>query len=190
MENWFGQLVSAYAPSVVTVPLSHIDQQIGATPAAIALALQGVTVAEGAPNHRVGVVVNGREIDEVSFSAQDRPVFHLALPPDVLQEGNNKISLIARGGESDISLIDYINIGYWHTYRADADQLLFTAEGQEGSSGASSSTRCSRSSRCVSSRATGGPSSISRTCTTSSASARRRRRPSDAFSIARPRPGS
>ncbi len=130
-ENWFGPLVAEDAPTVVTMHLSNVDQENVSTPAEIELALQGVTNESGDVNHHVGVAVNGQEITEVSFNAQERPVFHLALPAATLQDGDNEITLTALGGEADVSLIDYMNVSYWHTFQADADQLLFTAEGQQ-----------------------------------------------------------
>jgi hypothetical protein len=129
VENWFGQLVSDYETTEVTIRLSNVDPG-ASTPAQLELALQGVTVG-GEANHQVGVFVNGLEVGEVSFSGQERPVFTLPFPPGTLQEGDNIVGLIARAGEEDFSLIDYINVGYWHTGRADADQLLFTAEGRQ-----------------------------------------------------------
>ncbi len=128
VENWFGDLVSDAEPAVVTMRISHIDP--GSRPAELDLALQGVTIGD-ADNHRVAVSVNGHPIQDVSFSAQERPVFRLELPAGVLQDGDNEISLIALGGEDDFSLVDYVDIGYWHTPRADADELLFNAQGQQ-----------------------------------------------------------
>ena len=39
------------------------------------------------------------------------------------------MTLVARGGETDISLVDVVRLQYAHAYRADADQLRFTADG-------------------------------------------------------------
>ena len=131
-ENWFGQLVYDYEPAVMTVRLANIDRREASRPAELELVLQGVTAGDGSEtHHRVAVSVNGREIAEVAFAGQERAVFRLPLPDDVPVEGDNAISLIARGGEEDISLVDVVNISYWHTNQADADQLLFTAEGQQ-----------------------------------------------------------
>ena len=78
-----------HAPPLASRPLEASRDRSGAA---------GVTVTAGAgPDHRVAVAVNGVELDEVAFNAQDRAVFHLALPPEVLQEGDNVVRLIARG---------------------------------------------------------------------------------------------
>ncbi|MEO7118156.1 MAG: C25 family cysteine peptidase [Candidatus Limnocylindrales bacterium] len=128
-ENWFGQLVSDADPTVVPRVVAH---GVPGAPAVLELALQGVTLADSpGANHRVAVSVNGRPIDEVAFSGQERAVFRVPLPADVLRDGDNNITLLALDGGSDISLIDVVTVSYAHTHQADADQLLFTAEGQQ-----------------------------------------------------------
>ncbi len=72
-ENWFGSVVSDAEPTVVTVPTPHAARSGGSMPAVLEIALQGVTVGDGpSANHRVAVSVNGRAIDEVAFSGQER----------------------------------------------------------------------------------------------------------------------
>ncbi|MEO8521297.1 MAG: hypothetical protein ABI603_08040, partial [Acidobacteriota bacterium] len=128
-ENWFGQVISDAEPTLLTVHLAHIDPRVS-TPAELELALQGVTVAADADiNHRIGVTVNGQAIDDVAFAGQARPVARLNLPAGVLRDGDNEVQLVALGGASDIALVDYVTVSYAHTHQADADQLLFTAEG-------------------------------------------------------------
>ncbi|HSF23803.1 MAG TPA: C25 family cysteine peptidase, partial [Blastocatellia bacterium] len=39
---------------------------------------------------------------------------------------------IAEGGPSDVSLVDYVRVTYWHTYTADQDALLMTCPEQSG----------------------------------------------------------
>lgn len=130
-ENWFGEVISDAQPTLLTVHLAHIDPRVS-TPAELELALQGVTVAAGTDiNHRIGVTVNGQAIDEVAFAGQARPVARLNLPAEVLRDGDNEVRLVALGGASDIALVDYVTVSYWHTRQADADQLLFTSEGQQ-----------------------------------------------------------
>src|SRR6185503_21215486 len=46
-----------------------------------------------------------------------------------LRGGENTVTLEARGGESDSSLVDSIKLTYPHTYQADADRLRFSVEG-------------------------------------------------------------
>ena len=46
----------------------------------------------------------------------------------MLVEGANTISLDARGGETDFSLLDYIRLTYHRRYRARANTLTFSAD--------------------------------------------------------------
>jgi hypothetical protein len=126
-ENWFGSLVSEY-PTDLTLTISHVDRAAFG-PAQLEVALQGVTNTPGvSPDHRVGVLVNGVDVGELAFDGQDRGVQTFAVPAAVLREGDNTVTLVARGGEADYSLFDVLRLSYWHTYRADADQVRVTVE--------------------------------------------------------------
>ena len=46
----------------------------------------------------------------------------------MLVEGDNTVTLVARGGDADFSLVDELALSYAHTYRADADRLRATVE--------------------------------------------------------------
>ena len=45
-----------------------------------------------------------------------------------LLDGENTVTLEARGGDADSSLVDAIRLDYPHAYQADADRLRFTVE--------------------------------------------------------------
>ena len=123
-ENWFGPLVSG-DPTVLTLTPDHLDRESSGA-AELAVTLQGVTSeSDGNAEHRVRVLVNGTEVGVVQFPGQTRVEGTFAVPVSILVDGENAISLIAAGGDTDYSLVDVIRLGYWHTYRADADRLRF-----------------------------------------------------------------
>jgi hypothetical protein len=124
-ENWFGPVVSA-DPTDLTLNLDHIDGT-AAAPAQLTVAVQGVTTsADGSAEHAVGVLVNGVDVGELRFQGQGHPQNTFDVPASALIEGTNTVTLVARGGEVDLSLLDFIRVSYWHTFTADADLLRFT----------------------------------------------------------------
>jgi hypothetical protein len=124
-ENWFGAFIYE-EPTDLTLEVAN---DAGGA-AELEIALQGVTaVADVTPDHRVGVRVNGTEVGEVVFDGQAVGVQTFAVPAGTLVEGANAVTLVARGGEADYSLVDLVRLRYPHRYRADADLLRFTGEG-------------------------------------------------------------
>src|SRR5205085_922695 len=95
----------------------------------VEVALQGVTDDPAVnPDHHVGVLVNGLEVGVVDFDGVREGIGTFDVPQSALVEGTNTVSLIARGGDMDISLVDYVRLTYGHTYTAEADALRFTAQ--------------------------------------------------------------
>ena len=68
---------------------------------------------------------------EVVFEGQSRSEVTFSIPHSYLLEGDNVVTLVSQGGETDVSLIDEIRLTYWHSYTADGDSLRFTAQGRE-----------------------------------------------------------
>jgi len=120
-ENFFGSLVSA-TPVEQALDVPHLNTK-SMQAARLDVALQGVITAFP---HDVSVVLNGTTLGDVIFTGQDKGTLSASIPPGVLQEGNNKVTLTAQNGEYDSSLVDYIRITYPHLYVADNDQLKFT----------------------------------------------------------------
>jgi len=122
-DNFFGALVSS----------TPVDQILKATDVAttatddvkLLITLQGIT--EGA-SHDVTVALNGATLGDLSFTGQDEGRMNLRIPRDLIREGDNTVTLTARAGENDFSLVDYIKLKYPHTYTAESDSLKFTAE--------------------------------------------------------------
>ena len=46
-----------------------------------------------------------------------------------LREASNVIRFVAQGGASDVSLVDYTRISYWHNFAADDNELRLTVNG-------------------------------------------------------------
>jgi Peptidase family C25 len=119
-ENFFGAVIaSAPLDQLLTAP--HLDA--AATGATLEVALQGVT----ASLHSVNIKVNGSNLGNQSFSGRANSVASYALPPSLLHEGQNTVTLAGQNGSSDINLVDYLRVTYNHTYTADNDQLKLTA---------------------------------------------------------------
>src|SRR6185369_7980302 len=75
-----------------------------------------------------GVRVNGVDVGEVTFTGRDTGVGIFAIAQALLVDGANTISLDARGGELDTSLVDSIRVTYHRGYRARANRLIFSAD--------------------------------------------------------------
>ena len=122
-ESFFGPLVTSEAVDQV-LALSHIDP-VPPSQALLEVALQGATNVA----HRVKVMFNEVELGEVVFDGQSPALVEFFLPRSYLLEGDNVVTLVSQAGETDISLIDFIRLSYWHSYSADQDSLSFTAQG-------------------------------------------------------------
>src|SRR5207245_5928 len=68
---------------------------------------------------------------DVSFSGQQEGRAEHAVPAGILTNGANTITLTAQQGENDLSVLDYIDVSFPHTFTAESDLLKFTADGGE-----------------------------------------------------------
>ena len=126
-ENWFGPVVSGEATEL-TIKADNIDRTAPGA-AQLEVTLQGVTSDPDLnPDHSVGVQVNGTDVGEMTFDGQEDAVHTFSVPVSVLIDGDNTVTMIARGGDADYSLVDLIRLTYWHVYRADADLLRLTVD--------------------------------------------------------------
>ena len=119
-ENFFGPVVSTEA-----VIQSLSLQRLAPGAAQLEVALQGVSFAE----HRVRVLLNGVEAGAVTFKDQGSGVGTFQVSQSQLREGENQVSLVALGGQPDVSLINYVRITYQHAYTAENNALRLTATG-------------------------------------------------------------
>jgi len=125
-DNFFGALVS-------TTPVEQVlgVSNLGTTPAdnaRLQVVLQGVI--DGAL-HEVSVSLNGSSLGDVIFTGQNEGISAFQVPTNLLLEGANRVTLTAQDGENDTSLVNYIRLTYPHTYTAQADALMFTANAED-----------------------------------------------------------
>jgi len=123
-ENFFGPVVGSETVEVV-LSLHHVDPAPQDAPV-LEVALQGVTTGP----HRVQVVLSGsRDRGAIEFNDQESGYAEFPLAPEWLGEGEIVVALTARGGEGDVSLLDFARLTYAHTFTADGDRLRFTVPG-------------------------------------------------------------
>ena len=120
-NNFFGALVSP-APVDQVLDVSHLDTK-WTQPSRLEVVLQGVIVAFP---HDVQVAMNGTTVGDVTFTGQTLGRLTVNLPPGLLQDGPNTVTLTAQNGDYDTSLVQSIRITYPHKFAADSDALKFT----------------------------------------------------------------
>ena len=119
-DNFFGPLVSPTA-AVQTLNIANLAAGEGT----FEIALQGVTQGQ---QHDVTVMLNSATLGSVNFADQEDGKATFAIPAGVLTNGTNTITLTAQLGDNDLSVLDYINISFPHTFTAESDLLSFTAD--------------------------------------------------------------
>ena len=124
-ENFFGRVITSQ-PVDQELKLQHLDQSSQAD-GVLEVALQGVTDLPGpGSDHQVKVTLNGTLVGRMIFDGRQHQVERFSAPQNLLKEGDNVVTLVAEGGPSDISLVDFIRITYRHAYTADQDALRMT----------------------------------------------------------------
>ncbi len=118
-SNFFGALVSGTSVDQ-TITVRQLARQ---GDEAVDVGLQGVSEGE----HHVVVRLGGREIGRVDFVGRTSTAARFALAPGSLREGNNVVTLLATGGERDLSLVDFVRASYRWRAQADGDALDLTA---------------------------------------------------------------
>jgi len=122
-DNFYGQLVWTW-PTAETVTFTNNDPNAG--DATLELALVGVTENF---DHVVSAVLNGHELGPIRYRGQARSVNRISVPQAWLAAGDNGITLTATGGDDDVSVVDYVQLSYPHTYSAESNALAFTLAG-------------------------------------------------------------
>ncbi len=119
-ENWFGPMVypvpavpdpnDPFVAAELSLTPDNIDRSAAGT-AELTVALQGVTnSADGEEEHRVGVILNGTAVGEMTFTGQNHGEQTFPVAIAALHDGENTVTLEARGGTSDSSLVDSIKL--------------------------------------------------------------------------------
>jgi hypothetical protein len=125
VDNFFGPVVAA-AGIEQALTLNNVDPDTGKD-AGVEVRLQGATMAP----HEVRVLLNGVELGVVSFNGQDQGLGKFTVSQSMLKEGDNRVSLRALRGSTDVNLGVYTRVTYWHSYKADNGSLRFTANAKE-----------------------------------------------------------
>jgi peptidase C25-like protein len=123
-ENFFGAIVASQ-PVNQSLTLNHLASST--EPASLRVALQGLTNVP----HSVSVQLNGTDLGRLAFEGQAAGQTTISVPPSTLREGSNQVTLTSRGSPSDVSLVDFIQLTYQHSFTADDDALKFTASARE-----------------------------------------------------------
>jgi len=122
-DNFFGPVVSN-DPVEQVLTLKNVDPSYPGE-ALLEVALYGLSLVP----HQVKILLNGTEAGVLTFGGQSRGLARIPILQTALMQGENRVTLIAQGGEEDVSLIDSLRLTYRHTYTADEDSLRMTAEG-------------------------------------------------------------
>jgi len=128
-ENFFGPALDPEDPAFpgfidVFIGAPNVDPSPSLN-ATIEIALQGYT----AELHSVKILLNDTEVGTAEFFGQSLEVFQIEVPHSLLIEEENKVRLIPQAGETDISVVDYIQLTYWHSFVADNDVLKHQSDG-------------------------------------------------------------
>lgn len=81
--------------------------------------------------HRLGVILNDRPLDEVSWAGEAKTTITLPIPPGMLLEGENLLQIKLQGEETNQMVVDldWIEIEYFQGEVADRESLLWQAVG-------------------------------------------------------------
>lgn len=128
-DNFVGPLVSTdpSKPTIQTLQLQHVDH--AAAKASLTIELQGTSNLDLQADHHVTVSVNGQHAGDVTFTAISRASATFDIPPALLADGDNSVSVAALNGDADTSAIVSVAIAYAHTLDADDDHLVAIADG-------------------------------------------------------------
>jgi len=124
-ENFFGAVIAT----------NPVDQQLtlyrlartSESGADLEIGLQGVTLT----SHHLNIELNGNWVGELTFDGQSQGTTRINVAQALLREGENVVRLSPVGGQSDVSLVDFVRLSYQHDYTADGDSLKLTAAGRE-----------------------------------------------------------
>ncbi len=119
-DNFFGPVLAA-DPVSQSLTVSQIYTAGGGT-AQLKVTLQGA--ASG--NHQVAVQINGTEIGQVKFSGLSVGTASFAVPVTLLKNGSNMLTLAAKGGDTDVSVVDTVLLTYPRMCVAEGNALRFT----------------------------------------------------------------
>src|SRR5581483_2144188 len=121
-DNFFGAVVTS---TPVDQVLNTPDIAPSLQNANLRIVLQGAIEGQ---THDVTVTLNGVTLGDLNFVGQIENAANFEVPAGILHDGPNTVTLTAQNGENDISVVDYIQLTYPRIYRAQNDELEFTAQ--------------------------------------------------------------
>ena len=122
-DSFFGPPVTA-TPLDQTLTVTNLDTSAtGSAP--VTVTLQGVT----AETHVVDVQLNGHVAGTMTFTGENVGTATFQVPVAWVVEGTNLVTLTARGGATDTSVVASIRLVYPHLFIPDQGALRFTAQG-------------------------------------------------------------
>lgn len=120
---WFWQTVGLQESDPIEFDLHAVAGGAGTLRAR----LVGITEHISEPDHNMALVVNGREVSQLSWDGRAVYTATVSLPPGTLLEGRNQIQLSTEAKEYlDISKLDWIEIVYESRPSAEHDRLAFS----------------------------------------------------------------
>ena len=118
-SNFFGATIGPTAATQQIVAVRRLDPSAG--DATLRVNLQGVTATE----HLVDVSHGGARLGTCALSGQETASCSFDAPG--IAEGDNSVTLAARGSTSDYVMVKSIEVDYQRSFTADDDVLALTA---------------------------------------------------------------
>ncbi|HUN88098.1 MAG TPA: C25 family cysteine peptidase [Terriglobales bacterium] len=124
-DNFFGDIVTGAAVPE-QLEISGVDMADSST-AQLDVLLQGMTDPAA---HDVAVALNGVAVGEITFYDMNQGSLVTNVPTNLLNEGDNTVTLTPLGGDNDISTVAHVIVMYQRRFQAISDQLRFSVGGQ------------------------------------------------------------
>ncbi|HUN89365.1 MAG TPA: C25 family cysteine peptidase [Terriglobales bacterium] len=124
-DNFFGDVVTGTAVPE-HLEISGVDTADSST-AQLDVLLQGVTAPA---THEVAVTLNGVSVGQINFADMNRGSLVTNVPTNLLNEGDNTVTLTPLGGDTDVTTVAHVIVMYERHFQAINDQVRFSAIGQ------------------------------------------------------------
>ena len=119
VDNFFaGTITTKSLTQALTVPA--IDR--ARVRALLEISIQGFSAGE----HQTRIDLNGVEIGRARFAGRARVLIRVRVAPQRIVQGRNVVKLTAVGGDTDVSLLERIELTYARRFRATRDELTFS----------------------------------------------------------------
>ena len=132
-DPWIDTRMTAFtSPESWSFDLDADGYQAGAGPVDLAVELWGVTAWPQEPDHHVVARVNGVEVGEARFDAQEAYTLRVQVPTGVLTPGTNALTLELPGDTGvryDIVDLESYDLTYPRSFTAEGGALDFRAVG-------------------------------------------------------------